>query len=1610
MTEPSGGGMDDRDEREETPPPLTKEQIEGHISAMKSIIKDYNRQNKADPIRLDFGTDNIPLNEGRVARGKDVGEEDLSKPFKEKLKTPLTRRIIEFAGPEYVMPANITLYDGSTDPADHLNRFSMAANSGEWPMPVWCRMFQQTLDGGARGWFESLPLNSINEWYQLREAFTNRYSIRRACYKEPHEITKIVRRANETLPAFKERWTVETGLIMGVPEVMKISSFMDSVKSPELAKRFSSNIPKTVDEMMRRVDEFVRAEEAYARTELPPGESRDIHRRLSFPIGPREVHQRLTFPTSTRNDRDNRSSQRRDYKGNDYKNPYKVRDNFSGGRHRDYRAPYPQRDQTNKAVPVLSLDSLIKCPKEILATETQLQLPAPRPVANPLRTGDPDKYCDYHQDKGHHTNDCIQLRKQLEIALESGKLNHLMKDLRQRVGRGQGRNPPPPPKVINMVGILSSKEKKRKDREATEAWMNTPITFPAVMSDDASDEPLIIEAEVESYLVRRVYVDGGSSVEVMFEHCFENLPAKVRAKLRETRTDLVGFAGEVAKPLGKIDLDVCFGSDGLSRRLSIKFLVIRAPSPYNIILGRPGLKALHAIPSTIHSMIRFPTPKGIATLVARSTIIAECRLREGKQMLTEKQQEIQEARQPDEGADLTEQILVNPSFPDQTVTIGGRLSTVCKGQLKTLLTNNMEVFAWEPADMTGVPRRVIEHSLNVNPSLEPFCQKRRTFSPEKSEAVTNEVAEWVRAGIVRPVKYPTYISNPVLVKKCDGSWRIAGDILLHEDAIRFKKCGRHLPQRLVDSTFQSQIGRNLEAYVDDMVIKSKDEKDLLADIAETFENLKAINMKLNPKKCSFGVEEGKFLGYMVTSEGIRANPKKTKAISDLTSPKTLKEMQSLSGKLASLNRFLAKSAERALPFFNTLKNITKENKHEYRWTPEAEEAFQQMKRLIISLPSLTPPFPKETLYAYLAVAKEAVSAVLLTDRNGRQCPVQYVSRTLNEAEKNYSPLEKLALSLVNMTRRLRRYFEAHPVKVITDQPIKNILSRAETSGKLAKYAVEIGTYKISFIPRNAIKGQVMADFLSDAPDGEAEEEYFRMPEVPPEIDDTEVWTLFTDGAASLKGSGAGLVLIGPSGLEYTYALRLTFVSTNNEAEYEALLAGLRIARKMKVSGIEVKVDSKLVANQINGAYEATKESMIKYLAKAKEFISEFKTFSIENIPREDNQKADILSKLATVPFSHLTKEILVEVLNERSTDAKEVQTIVEEEGENWMTPIIKYLEEGIVPSDKNEARSLRAKISQYVIESGILFKKGYLVPMLRCVGPLQANYVIREIHMGSCGMHIGPRAVVRKAMRQGYYWPTMHADAKEEVDKCDSCQIHSPVPRLPKTHMTSIMAPWPFYQWGMDILGPCDTTRVRGGIRFVMGQHHCRLPPDNCHNNEHSWNGKIRWVRPSYQMVLWAHRNSNKPKSNRRRTAAVREAKYKTKMEQYYNKRVRPAGFRPGELCIEGMKQAGWKDRGSWDPRVGKGPYIVHKAISRKSLTIVRRRLNLRKHAWKRDLEERLYVFERGLPSQPYTEFRGKEQYLSGPTLGAIPRSRGQLKFKQILHVEVKSQLRENER
>ncbi|GKC13223.1 hypothetical protein Tco_1010005 [Tanacetum coccineum] len=270
----------------------------------------------------------------------------------------------------------------------------------------------------------------------------------------------------------------------------------------------------------------------------------------------------------------------------------------------------------------------------------------------PPKKENQDKYCDYHGEKGHYTNDCFQLRRQLEMALESEKLNHLIKDVRQRGrenarGRDAGKD-----KVINIIRSWPN-DRKRKSVERDESWMKAPIVFPPLSMEDASDEPLIIEAVMEGYLVRGV-----------------------------------------VKPLGKIELEVVFGDRGLFRTTMINFIVVRAPPPYNVIFGRTGLRSLRAVSSTIHSMVKFPTPKGVATLVTRSAIISECRRLERKQMVEQEvNQNTDQEKEVLERVNLTEQTLLNPAYSDQLVTIGGNLSTQCKNQLRMLLKKSMDVFA-----------------------------------------------------------------------------------------------------------------------------------------------------------------------------------------------------------------------------------------------------------------------------------------------------------------------------------------------------------------------------------------------------------------------------------------------------------------------------------------------------------------------------------------------------------------------------------------------------------------------------------------------------------------------------------------------------------------------------------------------------------------------------------------------------------------------------------------------------------------------------------------------------------------------------------------------------
>ena len=227
----------------------------------------------------------------------------------------------------------------------------------------------------------------------------------------------------------------------------------------------------------------------------------------------------------------------------------------------------------------------------------------------------------------------------------------------------------------------------------------------------------------------------------------------------------------------------------------------------------------------------------------------------------------------------------------------------------------------------------------------------------------------------------------------------------------------------------------MEAYIDDMVVKSKFATNHLTDLREVFSILKNHQLRLNASKCAFGVGTGKFLGYMVTHRGIEANPDQIRAVQDLEVPTKSKELQKLAGMAAALNQFISKSSDRMKPFFQLLRK-----KAAFEWNSECTEALQNLKRYLSTPPLLSTPEPGKELYLYLAVSDHAVSAVLIREVGKDQRPIYYVSKTLLDAETRYLPLEKLAYALLIASRKLQHYFQGHTINVLTEFPLRSVFS------------------------------------------------------------------------------------------------------------------------------------------------------------------------------------------------------------------------------------------------------------------------------------------------------------------------------------------------------------------------------------------------------------------------------------------------------------------------------------------------------------------------------------------------------------------------------------------
>ncbi|XP_074378014.1 uncharacterized protein LOC141719534 [Apium graveolens] len=388
----------------------------------------------------------------------------------------------------------------------------------------------------------------------------------------------------------------------------------------------------------------------------------------------------------------------------------------------------------------------------------------------------------------------------------------------------------------------------------------------------------------------------------------------------------------------------------------------------------------------------------------------------------------------------------------------------------------------------------------------------------------------------------------------------------------------------------------MECYVDDMIVKSLF-LDHAEDLRECFKTLRKNNMKINPKKCMFGVASGKFLGYLVPSA------------------------------------------------------------------------------------------------------------------------------------------EKFAYGLVMATQKLRHYFQGRILQIVTDQPLKKILTRPEASGRVVSWSIELGEYDLEYTLRTSIKSLALADFMvdytfSEQKDLMPEEQLMRQP---------GRWKRFLDGSVAGLKCEAGLILSCPDGFKIFQAIRFAFPLTNNEIEYKALLDGLSMAKSLEVKHLWVFSDSMLVVKYFSGEYEQREPRTRAYTVKVKELSLSFQSFELSQITRENNSRADALSRLAS---AETQKIVHGNALSDNVDDAD-----------------FGLLKKGTLPLGKKEAQKVRYKAASYTIINERLYRRSASSPLLQCLVMEEQKLARETVHESICKEHLAGRALSFKILRQGFYWPTLTDDA-----------------------------------------------------------------------------------------------------------------------------------------------------------------------------------------------------------------------------------------------------------
>ena len=318
---------------------------------------------------------------------------------------------------------------------------------------------------------------------------------------------------------------------------------------------------------------------------------------------------------------------------------------------------------------------------------------------------------------------------------------------------------------------IRSREIMEVQELSKQSRLDTSITF---LDSDLKgcqhphDDPLVIRAVVANKMIYRVLVDHGSSADIIFASAFDKMGIG-REKLEPVNTHLRGFSGEKVLPLGSIQLVLTLGDPQCQATTTVRFLVVDTPSSYNILLGRPSLNAIKAIPSAYHMMIKFLTTSEVGMVRGDQHVARECYSVSMKQKavdnvyLDELEMHDEVNTRPETSKEL-EHVPLDDN-PEHLAYIGSKLTEDLRSLLTHFLRQNKDVFAWKQQDMGGIDPAIITHRLNVSPSFKPVNQKRRSFAPKRQKAINEEVDKLLQVGAIREVEYSEWLANAVLVKK-----------------------------------------------------------------------------------------------------------------------------------------------------------------------------------------------------------------------------------------------------------------------------------------------------------------------------------------------------------------------------------------------------------------------------------------------------------------------------------------------------------------------------------------------------------------------------------------------------------------------------------------------------------------------------------------------------------------------------------------------------------------------------------------------------------------------------------------------------------------------------